>query len=555
MKNKKLRGLIILVVILVTAYFVAPLIIPNLPGFWTSKRLKLGLDLQGGSQIVLEVDYSQLELSNEEREDAVKTALEIIRNRIDQFGVSEPSIQRVGDNRIIIQLPGLKDPGRAKELIGKTALLEFKLMANSDQTKETFEKLDKYLQENIEQYDYLQKIEIVDVEQVEDILEADALDIMESEEEDAADTAKSEIDELDKIEGDEEYQNVFTSLTTHDDMPGVISHNNIAPFKKLLKDEDFRKNVPAGIQVAIGKENKNDVFAPRPLYFLLERTELSGKYLDQATVKIGQGYDPKTSGKPYISLKFNKRGAKKFETVTGQNIKKRLSIVLDDVVHSAPVIEDKIRGGEAQITGSFTLEEAQDLVIVLNAGNLPAPVNIIEERTVGPTLGSDSIKAGIMAALIGMAIVIVFMMIYYGLSGVFANIALAVNIAFIIAVMTMLEGTLTMPGIAGMILTIGMAVDANVLIFERIREELRSGKTVRSAIDAGFNRAIITILDANITTLITALVLYQFGTGPIKGFAVTLSIGIVGSMFAAIVLVKAIYDGFVTNVNRTKLSI
>jgi len=556
MKNKKLRGLIILVVILVTAYFVAPLVIPNLPDFWTSKRLKLGLDLQGGSQILLEVDYFKLELSNEEREDAVKTALEIIRNRIDQFGVSEPSIQRVGENRIIIQLPGLKDPGRAKELIGKTALLEFKLLANSDQTIETFEKLDTYLQENIDKYDYLQKIELVETDLVDDILETEDLDIMESEEAAVAeDTAKTEIDEIIELEDGEENQNVFTSLTTHEDMPGIISQENIAVFKKLLKDEDFRKNVPAGIQVAIGKENKNDIYAPRPLYLLLERTELSGKYLDQATVKIGQGYDPKTSGKPYISLKFNKAGAKKFETVTGQNIKKRLAIVLDDVVHSAPVIEDKIRGGEAQITGTFTLEEAQDLVIVLNAGNLPAPVNIIEERTVGPTLGSDSIKAGIMAALIGMAIVVLFMMIYYGLSGFFANIALAVNIAFIIAIMTMLEGTLTMPGIAGMILTIGMAVDANVLIFERIREELRSGKTVRSAIDAGFNRAIITILDANITTLITALVLYQFGTGPIKGFAVTLSIGIVGSMFAAIILVKAIYDGFITNVNRTKLSI
>jgi len=228
---------------------------------------------------------------------------------------------------------------------------------------------------------------------------------------------------------------------------------------------------------------------------------------------------------------------------------------LDNIVYSAPVIQDKIRGGEAVITGSFTIEEAQDLVIVLNAGNLPAPVKIIEERTVGPTMGSDSIKAGILAAIIGMAIVVLFMIIYYGLSGLIADIAVAVNIIFILAILTMFEATLTMPGIAGMILTIGMAVDANVLIFERIREELKAGKTIRSAVDSGFSRAMITILDANITTLITALVLYQFGTGPLKGFAVTLSIGIVGSMFASIILVKAIFDGFVTNTNRTKLSI
>lgn len=201
------------------------------------------------------------------------------------------------------------------------------------------------------------------------------------------------------------------------------------------------------------------------------------------------------------------------------------------------------------------MEECQDLVIVLNAGNLPAPVNIVEERTVGPTLGSDSIQAGITAASIGMAIVVLFMIIYYGISGLLADIAVLVNIGIILAVLTIFSATLTMPGIAGMILTIGMAVDANVLIFERIREELKAGKTVRSSVDAGFDRALVTILDANITTLITALVLYQFGTGPIRGFAVTLSIGIVGSMFVALVLLKAMYDGLVTNVNRTKLSI
>ncbi|MDP8322879.1 MAG: protein translocase subunit SecD, partial [Candidatus Stygibacter australis] len=281
----------------------------------------------------------------------------------------------------------------------------------------------------------------------------------------------------------------------------------------------------------------------------------SGDKLDKASTKIGQGYDPKTSGKPYVSLEFNKEGAKIFKTVTGQNIKRRLAIVLDNVVYVAPVIQDRIPSGQAQITGSFSLDEVQDLVIVLESGNLPAPVNVIEERTVGPSLGNDSIRAGVRAALLGLALVVVFMIIYYGLSGIVAVIALMMNMGFILAVLTSLQGTLTMPGIAGLILTIGMSVDANVIIFERIREELKSGKTVRSAVDAGFSRALVTILDANLTTLITALVLYQFGTGPIKGFAVTLSIGIVGSMFSAIVLAKAIFDGMITNVNRDKLSI
>ncbi|MCD4797174.1 MAG: protein translocase subunit SecD [Candidatus Cloacimonetes bacterium] len=535
MKNKKIRGLIIVVVLLVTAYFFAPLVIPNLPSFWTSKRLKLGLDLQGGSQIQLEVDYSQLKLSEKEKEDAVKTALEIIRNRIDQFGVAEPTLQRVGNtNRIIIQLPGLKDPGRAKELIGKTAMLEFKLVASTEQFKETYESLDKYLEENLEKYDFLE--EFADIEEDEEVV-----DILETE-------------EVDEEEFEMEMR-IFTDLTTSEEgYPMVIDYKYIATLKRLLKDEDFLKNVPEGLQIAIEKENKNDLYGPRRIFILHKRAELTGKYLENAQTKIGQGYAPKDQG-PYIALKFNKTGARKFKTITGQNIDKKLAILLDNVVYMDPVIQSRIPNGEARITGQFTIEETHDMVIVLNAGSLPAPVNIIEERTVGPTLGSDSIKAGILAAIIGMIVVVLFMIIYYGLSGFVADIAVLVNIGFIIAVMTMLEGTLTMPGIAGMILTIGMAVDANVIIFERIRENLKLGKTVRTAVDGGFSRALVTILDANITTLITALVLYQFGTGPIRGFAVTLSIGIVGSMFASIILAKAIFDGFITNTAREKLSI
>lgn len=535
MRNRKIRGLIILVVLLVTAYYFLPMVVPNLPSFWTTKRLKLGLDLQGGSQIQLEVDFSNSELSEKEKEDAVKTAYEIIRNRIDQFGVAEPLIQRVANtNRIIIQLPGLKDPSRAKDLIGKTAMLEFKFVASSEQMQETYEAMDKFLQENIQNYEFLE--EFIDVEETEEII-----DVLGTEED---------------VE-DASYDNamIFTDLTTSEEgMPLKIDYEHIAKLKSLLNDPQFLQNIPVGLQIALGKEDKNDRYSARDIYILHKRAEITGKYLDNAITKIGQGYTAKDKG-PQISLEFKKTGAKKFKNITGQNIGERLAIMLDNVVFIAPTIETRIPDGHARITGNFTIEECHDLVIVLNAGSLPAPVNIIEERTVGPTLGSDSIKAGILAAIIGMAIVILFMLIYYGLSGLFADIALIINVAFIIAVMTMLEGTLTMPGIAGMILTIGMAVDANVIIFERIRENLTAGKTIRSAVDSGFSRAIVTILDANITTLITALVLYQFGTGPIKGFAVTLSIGIVGSMFASIILVKAIFDGLVTNTAKDKLSI
>lgn len=525
MKNKKIRGLVILVVLLVTAYYLAPLLVPNLPDFWTSKELKLGLDLQGGMQVLLEVDYSELKISNEEKEEAVKSALEIIRNRIDQFGVSEPDIRRIGKNRIQIQLPGVKDFGRAKDLIGKTALLEFKLIAQNEEIQSAVDGANKYLSKNFEKYDYLQKF--ADVESV---------DILEDE------------------EAVEANSDVFSQLTTASGMPFSVSAENIAAFRTLLKDKDFQKAIPSGLKIAIGKENREDKYSDRAVYVHYNKAELSGKYLDDASTKIGQGYTAKDKG-PYIALTFNKQGAKIFSNVTGQNIGRRLAIVLDDVVYMAPNIETKIPTGEARITGGFALQECHDLVIVLNAGNLPAPVNVIEERTVGPSLGADSINAGIMAAIIGLAIVVLFMLIYYGLSGLIADIAVAINVAFILAVMTMLGGTLTVPGIAGMILTIGMAVDANVIIFERIRENLRDGKTIRTAVDSGFSRALVTILDANLTTLITALVLYQFGTGPIKGFAVTLSIGIIGSMFSSIFLAKAIFDGMITNVKRDKLSI
>jgi preprotein translocase subunit SecD len=285
-------------------------------------------------------------------------------------------------------------------------------------------------------------------------------------------------------------------------------------------------------------------------YLLKNKTLLTGASLETAKVQISDRF-----GEPHVSIKFNAQGAADFDRITNENVRKRLAIVLDGVVHSAPVIQERISGGQAQITGNFTMDEARDLAIVLRAGALPAPVNILEERTVGPSLGSDSIKQGIMATLIGFILVVIFMAVYYRLSGLVADSVLIINVAALLGVLAAFKATLTLPGIAGIVLVIGMAVDANVLIFERIREELRVGKPPRAAIDAGYAKAFVTILDSNVTTLIAALFLFAFGTGPVKGFALTLSIGIIVSMFTAIFVTRIIFDYFVWNKGIQKISI
>jgi len=382
------------------------------------------------------------------RKMAVDQALETIRNRIDQFGVSEPDIRPQKGDRILVQLPGIKDPKRAIELIGRTALLEFKLV-------------------------------------------------------------------------DEEHS---------------------------VRDA-LKEGSPPGSEILyqVRVDPKSGVEEKIP-WLLKKRAALTGEYLTDARVQIDSRYN-----EPYVSLSFDSRGARIFEQITGQNIGKRLAIVLDDKVNSAPVIQDRIAGGRAQITGRYTVDEARDLAIVLRAGALPAPVDIIEERTVGPSLGKDSIDKGFKSMLIGGAIVVAFMLVYYSFSGVIANLALLLNILFIMAGLAFFGATLTLPGIAGMILTIGMAVDANVLIFERIREELRLGKTPRASIEGGYSKALVTILDANFTTLIVALVLFQFGTGPVRGFAVTLSIGILASLFTAIFVTRIIFDYLYVHKRTKKL--
>lgn len=435
MKRRIYLRLVFCLLVIITALFL---------GHPPKDKIKLGLDLQGGMHLVLEVDIDYLP-EDVNPQEAIDRALEIIRNRVDEFGVTEPIIQKQGEKRIVVQLPGIKDVDRAISLIGKTALLEFRL---------------------------------VDMERLDEAMEG-----------------------------------------------------KIPPGYELVSQED---------------EDKGNV-----KYLLKIMPEVTGANLSDAQVR----FDTQMFNRPYVFIEFDREGAKKFAEVTGANINKRLAIVLDNKVRSAPVIKSKIPDGKAIIEGDFTLEEAKDLAIVLRAGSLPAPIKIVEKRVVGPTLGKDSIKKGIVATLIGFLVVVIFMLGYYKFSGVVANLALLINVIIIFAILSLLRATLTLPGIAGIALTIGMAIDANVIIYERIKEELRLGKTVRAALETGYKRALRTILDANLTTLITTLVLYQFGTGPIKGFAVTLSIGIITSMFTAIFMSRSIFNFIIFKYHLSRLSI
>jgi len=525
LRNFSWRVLAVFGVMIAAIIYVLPTINPSL---WPHKKINLGLDLQGGMHLALEVETDkavestieriiqeirgflrkdhiryttlsrvegnriliklegqknidefekildtefknlrilsrsmdndvltmQIDLPDKETERikklATDQALETIRNRIDQFGVSEPDIRRQGENRILVQLPGIKDTKRAIALIGKTALLEFKL-----------------------------------------------------------------VDE------------------THD-----------------LNDA-LKGHIPPGSEVLYGvKVDPTTHRTYKTPYLLKKRTLLTGANLTDARVQIDSQYN-----EPYVSIDFDKKGARDFERITGENVKKRLAIVLDNKVYSAPVIQEKIAGGKARITGHFTTDEARDLAIALRAGALPAPVDIVEERTVGPSLGTDSIRKGLISMCVGGILVILFMVVYYRGSGLIADVALLLNILLIAGGLAGFQATLTLPGIAGIILTIGMAVDANVLIFERIREELNIGKTPRAAVDSGYDRATLTILDANVTTLIAALVLFQFGTGPVKGFAVTLSLGVIASLFTALILTRMVFDYYLMKRKTKHLSI
>ncbi len=400
----------------------------------------------GGTKIVLAMSPQEV---GKLRTRAVQQAIETIRNRIDQFGVREPDIRLAGTDQIIVELPGIKDPQQAISLIGKTAVLEFKLVAQN--------------------------------------------------------VTQQQIDE---------------------------------------------HKLPLGVKLY--PMRSSNATAPQTMIPLEDKTVLTGQYITDARVEIGGG---NSFGQATIGLDFDRQGAKIFERITGDNVGRKLAIVLDGVVYSDPVIKERIPDGRAVIEGAYSDEDARVLAIALRTGRLPAPVKIIEQSTVGPALGHDSIRDGVLASAIGGIGIILFMLVYYSLSGVVADLALVMNLILILAVMASVGATLTLPGIAGIALTIGIAVDANVLIYERIREELRLGKTPRAAIDTGYERATITIMDANVTSAIAALVLYEFGTGPVKGFAVTLFFGLAANMFTAIFVTRIIFDYFLTERRIKELSI
>jgi preprotein translocase subunit SecD len=533
-QNVRARLIGFIIVTIAGLVYLLPTFVPFLPGWWAAvlptHRINLGLDLQGGTHLVLEVKVDKalennverirgdlikilrekgvsgvsvdrsgtqlqvktaaasaervrgilksdfgnlieakssqtagataefyLTLGKEElrslRDYAVDQSLETIRNRIDQFGVSEPIIQRHGETNILIQLPGIQDPQRAKDIIGKTALLEFKLVDDNANVEEAIK-------------------------------------------------------------------------------------SGPSPGRQVLYGQ------------GVSREGAGAAGGEREAYVLDARALMTGEYIQDARVRPAEQLQGAS-----VELILNQAGARLFEQITAANVKRRLAIVLDNRVYSAPVIQERIGGGRASITGNFDLKEARDLAIVLRAGALPAPVEIAEERTVGPSLGQDSIQQGITSFIVGGALVVIFMIAYYKGAGLVAVVAVLFNIFFMMAILAGFQAVLTLPGIAGIVLTVGMAVDANVLINERIREELRAGRAARSAIEAGYKNALPAILDSNVTTFLSGVILFQFGTGPIKGFAVTLCVGILTTVITAVYLTRIYYDYRISSRNLEGISI
>ena len=477
----------------------------------------------------------------EETEDSINRVLEILQNRIDQFGVAEPTIQKQGKYRILVELAGVQDSERARSLLQSTALLEFYLLKNNASTTEIITQLDNILKKNVSN------------EELEKLISETST----SNEQNTEDLADNNVTTVDEIFG-ETTPNVSDNIETKSDLTVdspfqsliefvqgdmVVKTKNVYALKKLLDDDGAKLKLKSSSGQFLFSNNSETIGTSGEyfrLYYLESLPELTGGVVEKAKANLGS-LGGGNAGLPVVSLDMNSEGAKTWSRVTGANIGQRIAIVLDNKVHMAPNIREKIPGGRTQIEGFADINEAKDIAIILRAGALPAPVNIVEERTVGPSLGADSISSGQKSILIGLGIVFIFMLIYYRASGGIANFALIWNIILILAVLASLGATLTLPGIAGLILTVGMCIDSNVIIFERIREELRKGKTPKSAIEAGYNRAITTIIDANLTTVIASLVLYQFGTGPIKGFATVLFWGILISMFTAVYVTRTIF--------------
>jgi preprotein translocase subunit SecD len=527
---------------------------------------------------------------NESIDKAIDQAQEVIRQRIDQYGVSEPNIQKQGSRRIMLEFPGVTNQDEMRSLLQTTARLEFKLVRNYKEIVQAFYKIDKMLsnkikagkgliEEPIAELDAL-KADTLKVEQPK--TKQDTAKLAQSSDTTKTDTTKTDTTKTDKDTVNDPYaglppeeaqrryaldhpfttlfstffvpgqnQNIVPIYYTSDQFPDGeyifrIPKDSIPKLLVMLSRPDVAALIPADLEIAIDAKPDTRLLQRQNIeifdfYALKKEPELTGEVISNARAS----FDP-TTNQPVVLMSMNSDGAESWARITGANLKKRIAIVLDGRVYSAPTVQSKITGGNSQITGMANAEEARLLEIVLNAGALKAPVQIIEERVVGPSLGEDSIRSGLNASLIAVILVVLYMIMYYGVGGALADFAVLLNVSLILSVLAALGGTLTLPGIAGIILTIGMAVDANVLIFERIREELDNGRSMRSAIDEGHRKALSAIIDSNVTTFFTGAILYFLGTGPIQGFALTLMIGILGILFTAIVVTRAIIEIFMT---------
>jgi preprotein translocase subunit SecD len=459
-------------------------------------------------------------------EDAVSRAMEIIRNRVDQYGVSEPSIQRQGSRRIIVELPGIAKEEEAKQLLQGTALLEFRLVKDPDFTYQIMERIDKALAKVLAAGNDSLLAELSDTTKKTDTTAA-------------ADTTQKQL-----TEEQFKQQHPFFSVALLDPQgrsaDAFVKDEDRAKIQRWLSMPEVKKEIPDNVEFVFSAKPVSTTQDGKKVYFMYlvnKQPELTGGVVTNAVATL----DPNSSA-PIVNMEMNSEGAVEWARITGANVGKRIAIMLDGLVFSAPVVRGKIPGGRSQIEGMENLDEAKLLEIVLKAGALPAPVDVIEERIVGPSLGEDSVQGGLNSALFGYLAVALFMIIYYRQSGSIAAAVLILTILFILSVLAGFKATLTLPGIAGIVLTIGMAVDSNVLIFERMREELATGKTLKASVDSGFSKAMSAIIDSNITTFFTGIILYQFGTGPVQGFALTLMIGIASTLFSALVISRLIFD-------------
>ncbi len=552
--------------------------------YYDAKTIKQGLDLKGGIYIVLEVDLPQLidnlaknkdnnfdlfliDLKNEynstsgdffsifeeladkndlklpryfinygktkdqiiaqlslQSEDSIRRVIEIIQNRVDQFGVAEPTIQKQGNNRVIVELAGIQDSERARDLLQSTALLELMIVKDIESTNALIRQLDSITATSNEK----------------------------------AVNNDNEINELFDTTGSDNLN--FSSLLISVGGNLAISSKNLSSFKDILSQANVKQILDATNSTVLISNSSialvNEIGEEEEfytLYHLFNNAELTGGVIEDAQMRLSQA--GVTAGQAVVEVEMNSEGSREWARITGANINNRIAIVLDGKVHMAPVIRSQIFGGGTVIEGLDSIEEAEDIAIVLRAGALPVPVTIAEERTVGASLGADSVTKGTLSMAIGLLLVVIFIVLFYKMSGLIASFSVMWTLILLLGVLALLEATLTLPGIAGLILTVGMSVDANVIIFERIKEELRNGKSVRSAIDSGYERAITTIVDANLTTGIAAAVLYQYGSGPIKGFATVLFWGIIVSMFTAIIVTRFVFDFVTSRKNIEKLSI